>query len=181
MIPDPPMRLVVIGNSGAGKSSLATRIAAARALPACDLDRLHWHADGRKRAEAEARALVAEAAAGDAWIIEGVYGWLAEVALPRATALVWLDLPWAACRDGLLQRGLRRGMTLDDQAALMAWAEDYWTRTTPSSHAGHARLYRAFAGPKARLRTRDEAQAFAWETLEGAGVAGRAAAVPEAS
>jgi len=29
------------------------------------------------------------------WIIEGVYGWLAEVALPRATALIWLDLPWS--------------------------------------------------------------------------------------
>ena len=31
---------------------------------------------------------------------EGVYGWLAEVAVPRATALIWLDIPWDVCREG---------------------------------------------------------------------------------
>lgn len=103
---------------------------------------------------------MAAVATGPSWIIEGVYGWLAEVALERATALVWLDLPWAECRDGLLGRGLRRGMVPDDQEALLAWAAAYWSRETPSSAAGHARLYGAFGGPKAVLRTRAEASVF---------------------
>jgi hypothetical protein len=37
--------------------------------------------------------MVADATAESKWIIEGVYGWLAELALPRATSLIWLDLP----------------------------------------------------------------------------------------
>ena len=160
MVADPASRWVVIGNSGSGKSTLAEHVGATLHLPTHDLDLLHWHLDGRKREEAAAIALVAEVAAGAAWVIEGVYGWLAEVALVRATALVWLDLPWAECRAGLLRRGLRRGMTTSDQDALLTWAEDYGTRTTPSSFVGHERLYRAFAGGKARLRARTEITSF---------------------
>jgi hypothetical protein len=103
---------------------------------------------------------VADLAEGQGWVIEGVYGWLAEVALPRADALVWLDMPWDDCRAGLLARGLRRDMKPSDQDALLAWAQDYWTRTTPTSFAGHERLYRLFEGRKKRLHTRDEIAAF---------------------
>lgn len=157
------MRLIIIGNSGSGKSTLAEHVGMALQLPTHDLDLLHWYTDGLKREEVEAKALVAQIAAGAGWVIEGVYGWLAEVALARATTLLWLDLPWAECREGLLRRGLRRGMTPSDQDALLTWAGAYWTRTTPSSSAGHDRLYRAFGGDKARLRTRGEVVAYSVE------------------
>ena len=131
-------------------------------MPAIDLDLLHWEGNGygAKREEAVARQMVREAAAAPGWVIEGVYGWLAEVALPRATALIWLDLPWALCRDGLLARGRRRGGTEADFAKLMAWAEAYWTRQTPSSFAGHLRLFESFPGTKRRFRDRQKIQLF---------------------
>lgn len=160
MIPAPASRWLVIGNSGSGKSTLAERVGAALHLPIYDLDLVHWHTNGRKRDKADAKDRVAEIAAGDGWIIEGVYGWLAEVALPKTDTLIWLDLPWDICRAGLLTRGLRRGMKPSDQDALLAWAQDYWTRTTPSSSAGHERLYRMFEGHKAHLRTRNEITAL---------------------
>lgn len=155
-------RTIIIGNGGAGKSTLAERLAALTSAPAVDLDLLHWENDGRgpKRDESAARALVHDVAAGSTWIIEGVYGWLAEVAIPRATALIWLDLPWSTCREGILARGQRRGGTAAEFAQLLTWAEAYWARTTSSSFAGHARLYDAFAGHKQRLRTRDEVAAY---------------------
>ncbi len=153
-------RWIVIGNSGSGKSTLVERLGKARHLPVYDLDLVHWYPDGRKRDESDAKARVAEIAATDTWVMEGVYGWLAEVAVVRATLLIWLDLSWDECRNGLLARGLRRGMTLNDQKELLAWAEDYWVRTTSSSVTGHERLYRAFMGDKARLRTRDDVTAF---------------------
>jgi hypothetical protein len=161
------MRLVIVGNSGAGKSRLAESVGAALHLPTHDLDLYHWEENGRKRDEIEAKALIAEVAANTMWIIEGVYGWLAEIALTRAMALVWLDLPWIECREGLLQRGLRHGMTLGDQEALLAWAGAYWARTTPSSFAGHAQLYNAFGGDKVRLQTRAEVSTFSLEDLKG--------------
>ena len=148
-------RWLIIGNSGSGKSTLAEHVGTAFHLPVYDLDLVHWTVDRGKRQEIEAMHDVAEIAAGDDWVIEGVYGWLAEVALPRADTLIWLDLSWDECRAGLLARGPRRGMGPSDQNALLAWAEAYWTRTTPTSFAGHERIYRGFEGDKARLHTRD--------------------------
>lgn len=153
-------RLVVIGNCGSGKSTLARRVGEALRLPVHDLDLLHWRDEGSKRDESEAKALVADLAKGPSWVIEGVYGWLAEVALDRATALIWLDLPWAECREALSRRGPRRGTTSNDQDALLAWSSAYWTRETPSSFTGHSQLYQRFHGQKARLRARAETISF---------------------
>lgn len=147
-------RLLIVGNSGSGKSTLAAGIAARSHQAVVDLDAIHWDDNGRKREEGVSRDRVAAVAAQHTWIIEGVYGSLAEVASTRATALIWTDLPWSECRDGLLRRGLRRGMTEADQAALLSWAAAYWTRRTPSSSAGHLRLFEAFPGEKVRLWTR---------------------------
>jgi adenylate kinase family enzyme len=160
-MPDPfKQRTVIVGNSGSGKSALARRLAALADVPAIDLDALHWEGDGYgvKRDEAVARAMVHEIAAQPGWAIEGVYGWLAEIAIPRATTLIWLDLPWSVCRERLLARGQRRGGTDADFAKLMTWAETYWERQSPSSFSGHLRLFENFAGSKLRLRGRQEVE-----------------------
>ena len=155
-------RTVVIGNGGAGKSTLARQLGALFDIAVTDLDLLNWEDEGRgrKRDEAEARRLTADAASQPRWAIEGVYGWLAKVALPRATALIWLDLPWSECRAGLLARGLRRGASDSDFAELLAWSEAYWTRTTSSSFAGHAQIYESCSAAKWRLTGREAIRDF---------------------
>ena len=155
-------RALIIGNSGSGKSTLAERLAALFDVEPIDLDTLHWEDDayGRKRDEDSARRMVADASANPRWIMEGVYGWLAAVAMPRATALIWLDVPWSQCREGLLARGQRRGASPQQFADLLAWAEAYWVRETSSSFAGHARLFEGFAGAKQRLKDRDDVSRF---------------------
>lgn len=164
-VDNPSVRIAVIGNSGSGKSSLAARAGSELKLQVYDLDHVHWQEDGLKRDEADARLLVTQHASTSDWIIEGVYGWLAEAALPRAKALIWLDLPWAECRDGLLRRGVQHGETEGDQAALLTWAGEYWTRTTSSSFAGHLKLYETFSGGKIRLQTRADVAALAPLTI----------------
>jgi adenylate kinase family enzyme len=154
-------RVVIIGNSGSGKSTLADALARRIGAPAIDLDLFHWQDSyGIKRDEDAAKRMVADAAAGSKWIIEGVYGWLAEVALLRATSLIWLDMPWSICSEGLSARGLRRDMTQDDHVALLGWAEAYWQRTTPSSFTGHLALFENFAKTKIRIERRSEIDAF---------------------
>ena len=156
------LRTLVIGNSGSGKSSLAEALGAQVHAPVFDLDLIHWKDDGfgAKQDEDVARQKVADLAATERWVIEGVYGWLAEVAVPRATALIWLDIPWEVCRDGLLARGQRRGGTEADFAELLKWAEAYWDRQTPTSFNGHQRLFEAFSAGKLRLQSRKAADYF---------------------
>ncbi|MCK1489181.1 adenylate kinase [Bradyrhizobium sp. 180] len=151
-------RTVVIGNSGSGKSTLADEIANLAHIPAIDLDLLHWEESGYglKRDEDVARKMVRDISEQPRWVIEGVFGWLAEVALPKATTLIWLNFPWSVCRAGLLARGLRRGATSHDAEELMKWAEAYWTRQTSSSFAGHSKMFNDFSGTKLRLETREQ-------------------------
>ena len=151
-------RTLIIGNSGSGKSTLAQELAAFTEAPAIDLDIFHWESDGYgvKRDEDASRQMVQTAATEARWVIEGVFGWLAEVAVPRATALIWLDMPWNICRAGLLARGPRRGGTDADHQALLTWAEAYWTRKTSSSFAGHQTIFENFSTTKYHLHDRTE-------------------------
>ena len=152
-------RTVIVGNSGAGKSAFAENLSALVHVPVIDLDLLNWEGDGygRKRDNDAARRMTLEVSARPLWIIEGVYGWLAESALPRATALIWLDFQWSLCRAGLLARSPRRGATDQDGVELLKWAETYWNRQTSSSFAGHSRMFNNFPGTKFRLEGRKQA------------------------
>lgn len=155
-------RVLIMGNSGAGKSVLGAKLAAAMAIPVIDLDRLHWEDTGyaRKRDADVARQMVETAAACEDWIVEGVFGWLAEVAVPRTTDLVWLDMPWNVCREGLTLRMASPNRRADDRRELLAWAQAYWERNTSSSFTGHARIFDDFAGRKFRINNRDEADSL---------------------
>jgi len=155
-------RTVIVGNSGSGKSWLAVRLAAVIGSSAIDLDAIHWEPGGygTRRDAGTARRLVQEAATGERWVIEGVYGWLAQVALPRASALIWLDLPEAECIANLRQRGLRGGGDEDSFATLALWAAEYRTRENANSFRAHELLFEAFAGQRLRLRSRVETATF---------------------
>ncbi len=87
-------RIVILGPSGAGKSTLARRIGARLGLPVVHLDTFNWK-PGWVQSDAVAfRERVAEAAAGDAWVMDGNYtGHCLDLRLNRAHAVVWLDLP----------------------------------------------------------------------------------------
>ncbi|UZE48210.1 AAA family ATPase [Rhodopseudomonas sp. P2A-2r] len=100
--------------------------------------------------------VAAFAAAGQRWIIEGVYGWLAEAALFRATTLIWLDMPWSLCRESLAQRGPWRGATAEQHGEFLSWAEHYWQRRTSTSYDGHLGLFEGFMGDKLRIRDRSD-------------------------
>lgn len=154
-------RVVIIGNSGSGKSTLAGELARRIGAPAVDLDPIHWQDKvGVQRDEGLATGMVVELAGKPRWIIEGVYGWLAAAALPFATSLIWLDLPWSLCSEGLSRRGRWKGATADEYEAFLQWAEAYWQRTTPTSFSGHLALFENFAGTKIRFERRSEIAAL---------------------
>lgn len=158
LAPDDLCRLVILGNGGSGKSWLAERLAQHLASPAVDLDTIHWLPGGfnARRDPDEARAAVRQLATEGRWIIEGVYGWLAREALPRATALVLLDIPDEECVENVRARGLRRGGDEAAHLALIEWVREYRTRQNANGFQAHVSLFDGFRGPKATLRSRSD-------------------------
>jgi len=87
-------RVVIIGNAGAGKSTLARKLAARRGLPHIEVDRLLWE-EGWKIAPTEVyERQHAEAIAGDRWVIDGL-GRRASIPdrVSRATEIILIDMP----------------------------------------------------------------------------------------
>ena len=97
-------RICVIGCPGTGKSTLAQQLGAALSLPVYHLDRMFWLPGWVQRAEPEFDAALREVVARDRWIIDGNYARTMPLRFPRATAIVWLDLPLRAALWGVLRR-----------------------------------------------------------------------------
>lgn len=83
-------RVLVAGISGAGKTTMARRLAERLELPCYELDALHHGAGWQKRPEFEAD--VERFAASDAWVCEDQYRtFIGELLWDRADTVVWLD------------------------------------------------------------------------------------------
>lgn len=151
------MRVLIVGNSGSGKSTRARALAAEHALPHLDLDAIVWE-PGQVAVERPRAAVLASLRAfvdaHDAWVIEGCYGELVEAVLDRCTELVFLNPGCEAC----LANNTRRPWEPHKYAspgeqdrmfeALQAWVAGYYTRDDAWSYRFHRRLFDGFDGPK---------------------------------
>lgn len=97
-------RILVIGSPGAGKSTLAERLAARLGLPLIHLDREYFGPGWVMPQRAEWRERVQALAKRPSWIMDGNYSNTFDIRVPRATAIVWLDLPRWRCIAGVLWR-----------------------------------------------------------------------------
>ena len=156
-------RVLIIGNSGSGKSWLARQLAEKFAIPATDLDNLNWEPGGYVKARAKEAVLKdALTIASDArWIMEGVYGWIADNVLPYATHIIWLTPAPAECVENIKARGVRNNGSAADFAALLEWSAAYETRAGSSSYQGHLAVFaKASSAQSIRLSSRDEMMSF---------------------
>ena len=100
-------RVLVIGCPGAGKSTLAEKLAKRTGLPLIHLDRLYWSRGWRPAETSARRRQVSEIVTAPAWIIDGNYPGTFDIRLPRADTLIWLDYSRARCLRRLIWRMLR--------------------------------------------------------------------------
>lgn len=104
-------RIVVIGTTGSGKTTLARALAGRLGVPHGEQDAWN-HLPGWQEAPREAfRARVAAFTAGDAWVMDGNYSKARDIGWARADTLVWLDYPGQVVFWRLLRRTLRRILT----------------------------------------------------------------------
>lgn len=64
-------RVMIIGDGGAGKSTLALWLGAQTGLPVHHLDQVFWMPDWTRRPEAKKLEMAAGIGAQEQWIIEG--------------------------------------------------------------------------------------------------------------
>ena len=117
-------RILIWGNSCAGKSSLAERLSEVLDLPCVDLDALNWLPGwvGLNTTDpARLHDRISQATAGDGWLVAGSYTTQSQATFwPRLQTIIWLDFPmWL-----LLLRVLRRSWQRWRSGELL-WGTNY--------------------------------------------------------
>lgn len=130
-------KVLVIGPGGAGKSTLARRIAEVTGLPMIHLDALYWHPGWRPTPNEEWDRVINELCAREAWVMDGNYGRTLAVRLAACDTVIFLDTPRWRCLWRIVRRRLRyAGRSRPDLAPgcpdRLTWEFVRWVWTYPS-------------------------------------------------
>jgi hypothetical protein len=153
-------RILILGRTGSGKTTLARDLAAAIGVPHVELDSLYFGPDFSTAPLDLLRERTSAAIAGDRWVTDGNKRAVRDLVWPRADTIIWLDYPFYVSLWRLAKRARRRTSALSAQAAetgrrsglpkqLLAAAKGVFTALR--SHRGQRREYpRMFARPENR-------------------------------
>ncbi len=110
----PYRRIVVIGTTSSGKSTLAKRIAKRLELDFIDLDALHWEPDWKEASLEDFRERVQQATKSERWIVAGNYHVVRDLLWPKAEAVIWLDYSFWRIFWQLTRRTCNRWWTQEE-------------------------------------------------------------------
>lgn len=151
-------RVLIIGNSGGGKSTLARRLGEKLGLPVIHLDVLFWKPGWVESDRDDYRTRVMAALQAPAWICDGQFTSTFHLRMPMSDTIVWIDQPRALCLFRAIWRavtyrhggrpdmaeGCREKIDLDFYRYI--WTFDRKVRpeieTALAEHGGHAKLFR---------------------------------------
>ena len=154
------MRVLIMGNSGSGKSYRAQALAAQHGLAHLDLDTIVWEPGliAVPRAPEQVRAELLAFVEGNAsWIAEGCYGDLVEAALPFCSDLVFMNPGLEVCLENNRRRPWEphKYASMEAQqsklAFLLEWVAGYYTRDDAMSYARHRQIVDGFSGNKTEV------------------------------
>jgi adenylate kinase family enzyme len=148
-------RILIYGNAGSGKTTLARKFAAERNVARLPLDSIAFAQEAQRRPIEESVAeLKAFVAANPGWVIEGCYGDLVEAALPFCTELHFLNPGVETSVANSLKRPWdpEYCASPEDQQRYLAPLHDfirqYVTRQDEYGLARHRAIFDGFAGVK---------------------------------
>jgi hypothetical protein len=109
-------RVLVLGRTGSGKTTLARQLAGALDVPHVELDALYFGPDFSTAPLPVLRDRTRAAIAGDRWVTDGNKSAVRDLVWPRADTVVWLDYPLAVSLWRLGKRAVWRTSVLTAQA-----------------------------------------------------------------
>lgn len=159
-------RVLLIGCSGAGKTTLARALGAKTGLPVVHLDRHYWRPGWVEPEKDVWRRQVEELIAAPRWIIDGNYGGTLELRLTRADTVVMFDFPmWQCLAQAFWRSAKGYGKTRADMGPdcpekfELAFARFIWRFQIDTMPRMYKRL-EAFGGRLVVVRTRADVAAF---------------------
>jgi adenylate kinase family enzyme len=101
-------RVMVIGCSGGGKSTLSQAIAVRFDLVYISIDRdIRWLPGWQQRSREEERQRFVERIAEDRWVMDGTSPSSFDIRVPRSDVIVWVRMPRLLCVWGVVTRWLK--------------------------------------------------------------------------
>jgi adenylate kinase family enzyme len=116
----PYQRVVVVGVTSSGKSTLAEKIARRFDLSYIELDALNWEPNWQAAPLEVFRARLEKAMQAGEWIVAGNYHVVRDLLWPRAEAVIWLDYSLGRVLWQLTRRSLTRWWTRE-----LLWGTNY--------------------------------------------------------
>jgi energy-coupling factor transporter ATP-binding protein EcfA2 len=110
-------RILILGRTGSGKTTLARELAAAIGVPHVELDALYFGPNFSTAPLPVLRDRTRAAIAGDRWVTDGNKSAVRDLVWPRADTVIWLDYPLVVSLWRLGKRALWRTSVLKAQAA----------------------------------------------------------------
>lgn len=103
-------RIIVVGTTGVGKSTLAASLSETLNIPHIEMDALFWEENWVQCSDetfAE-RLQTALEQAGDSWLMDGNYRLSRSIVWPLADTVIWLDYPLSLIYWRLFWRSMKR-------------------------------------------------------------------------
>ena len=153
-------KILIFGNSGSGKSALAKKLCYENKLTHLDLDLLAWKDSDppeRKSLMESEKEILEFVHSNSAWVIEGCYTDLLELAASHSNEIIFLNLPVETCISNAKKRPWEPHKYESKEAQdanlemLINWIAQYSEREDTFSLASHQNFYDEYEGNKQML------------------------------
>ena len=104
-------RVNIVGSSGSGKSTLRQKLADKLGHPPIEIDALFWGPNWTEPVDTEFMAKLEKALEPTTWVLDGNYDRTRAIKWPRATIVIWLDLPYWQVLWQVFTRTMKRSLT----------------------------------------------------------------------
>jgi adenylate kinase family enzyme len=97
-------RILIIGNCGAGKTTLSRKLQSILGLEVIHLDQHYWKPYWTEPYKLDWTKTVSELVKKESWIMDGNYGGTMDMRLEKADTIIYLNFPTIVCLSRVIKR-----------------------------------------------------------------------------